>query len=646
MAFCLVKPLAEEFQKRLKEGKINPTELIAMGSEGRHSFFESFLGEANAKEVNALFETKLLLKNQQAGMINWAESVAGLKPETRRELVDKVNRLERVLNPVEEAAFLKDLAAKKLGAEVTVAEAKTVSDLARRTQESLDAIKEGGDPLEYGANKVALENYVNDLKVEAESMTPREYVSSGKNITKGAIELAGVAKSLKATLDNSSIFRQGWKTLFTNPGVWAKNAAQTFADIKNSLKGQDVLSVMKAGIYARENAINGNYKKMKLEVRSPEETYPSRLPEKIPLFGRLFKASEAAYTGFLYRTRADIADFYLKEAKANGVETSTPEFLQSTGKVINSLTGRGDLGKYENAGQLLNNVLFSPKFLKSQIDVLTMHAGTELHPFARKKAAKNLARVVIGTATLLAIAKALDPDSVETDPRSSDFGKIRIGDTRFDMTGGMASILTLASRFITNETKSSSSGIVKKLGEGYGSDDIMDVLYQFMENKASPVASLFMDLARREDRNGKPLTVAGELANFAAPLPITNAIETAKNPNSANLLAVLIADGLGISASTYSSTSDWETSGGKELTQFRQSVGDDTFKKANDAFNEMVRTRTETVRNDARYQSLSEEDKAKVLSRVKDQVKDEIFRQYNFRYKQEKANPAIQELTR
>jgi len=39
-------------------------------------------------------------------------------------------------------------------------------------------------------------------------------------------------------------------------------------------------------------------------------------------------------------------------------------------------------------------------------------------------------RAVLGTAAVLTIAKALKPGSVEDDPRSADFGKIKIGNTR------------------------------------------------------------------------------------------------------------------------------------------------------------------------------------------------------------------------
>ncbi len=44
-----------------------------MSSADRHAFFSKIVGEDHAGPVNALFESKLLLKDQQRGLINWAK---------------------------------------------------------------------------------------------------------------------------------------------------------------------------------------------------------------------------------------------------------------------------------------------------------------------------------------------------------------------------------------------------------------------------------------------------------------------------------------------------------------------------------------------------------------------------------------------
>ena len=92
-------------------------------------------------------------------------------------------------------------------------------------------------------------------------------------------------------------------------------------------------------------------------------------------------ASEVAYTGFLYRMRADIADRYVEIAEKNGVDLTDPLETRSIGRLVNSLTGRGDLGSLEKVGKQVNTIFFSPKMVKSQFDFLTVQVMTWLSPF-------------------------------------------------------------------------------------------------------------------------------------------------------------------------------------------------------------------------------------------------------------------------
>jgi hypothetical protein len=59
----------------LKNNEIDPAKLADMTSAERRDFFTKIVGEDDAKDVNALFESKLLLKNQQTGLLelvrNW-----------------------------------------------------------------------------------------------------------------------------------------------------------------------------------------------------------------------------------------------------------------------------------------------------------------------------------------------------------------------------------------------------------------------------------------------------------------------------------------------------------------------------------------------------------------------------------------------
>ena len=538
MTFCLPKFAADALIKALPE---DITKLTEMTSEERRNFFAETVGEANAKQTNALFESKLLLKDQQQGLINWVKKLTGITPEIKRSLLDKIQGMTEVLSPKEGDPFLEDLVEHKLGVGVTMEEAGKIVDLSKRVEDT----KGGSDRMEYGRAKVDFSDYISELKNKAEQSQPKTIINRVK-------DFAGMTKAIKASLDDSAIFRQGWKAMMTNPSIWASNALKSFSNIINQFGGKNVMREVEAEIFSRPT-----YDKMvkaKVDVGSlMEESFPTTLPEKIPLFGRIYKASEVGFTAFVHQLRADIFDKYMEIADKTGIDTTDKTQLESIGKMVNSLTGRGSLGRVEPVAGLVNNVFFSPRFLKSQFDVLTAHQlQKDVTPFVRKQAAINLLKVVMAQAAIMSIASTLQPKSVEKDPRSSDFGKIKIGSTRFDISGGASSLITLAARLIMGSTKSTTTGKINSLTSGkFGSATRLDQVYNFMENKLSPVASVVKDLLKGQTFQGTKPTILNEAGNLIVPFPIQN-LYSNNDPKAANLLLIMIADLLGLNANTYS----------------------------------------------------------------------------------------------
>ena len=563
MAWCLRPEFADKFIEGLKSGEINPEELSKMRSEDRHAFLADFVGEDVAKNVNALFEEKLLLKNQQQGMITWAKRVAGLKPEARRDIISRIEKMDKVLDPQEQSTFLKDLASKKLGVDISREEAKQIADFSKEIQIKRTVLKNNPklpigskERLAYGLAKDDLQEYVNDLKTEALKTTLADVKKHPiKGAVRGMANVAGLSKALRATLDNSILLRQGLKTLVTHPGVWLKNSTKSFKDIIETLGGREALKATRAEIISRPNALNGNYGRLKIDIGVTEEAFPTALPEKIPGFGRVYKAAETAFTAWQYRTRADLADLYLNIAERSGVNIKERAEAESIGRMINSLTSRGHLGRFEGeAANTVNKVFWSPRNIKANFDFLTMHMFDKSSSFVKKQAAINLLKTASGIGAVLVSADQVLPGSVEWDTRSSDFGKIKIGDTRFDVTGGMGSLITLGARLITREKKSSVTGKITSLTSGeFGAPTTTDVIYDFFENKLAPAASVIKDLLNNKDFQGNTPTLMGELENAFVPMPITSAIETANTPEAADALLATIADALGVSVNTYAS---------------------------------------------------------------------------------------------
>lgn len=562
--FCLPKHVVDSFLQKLKSGEINPEKLTNMTSKERNSFFAGIVGATNATKVNALFESKLLLKNQQLGIINWAKQVTGISKVTKMDMISRVERMTEILTPETEDAFLNDLVNQRLKIDVTYEEAGKIADLSKRLTETRDAIPEGspdGSPqrLDYGASLVTFQKYTQGLKLEAKALTPTELLTSPLVM---AQRVSGVLKSTKASMDASFALRQGYVTLITNPDIWSKNFIKSFEIWKNDLKGvnaqgMDGLDLIKAEVFSRANAINGNYQKLGLDIGlQSEEAFPEAIQTKIPKLGMLYKGSMDAFNGAMLRMRADLADRLIADAISQGV---TDLSTSGIGALANSMTGRGHVKMLEGQAKAVNALVFSIRYFKAQLDTLTFgltNPNIKGTPAARTAARNSLK--VLGTITgILLLAKALDPDSVELNPKSTKFGKVYVpvGDKRvgIDVTAGLRTLIILGSRLLIPTKHKGKWGLWWKDSKdrwhniwdgGYGQPTVVDFLVRYMQGKSSPGLRSLTNLWEQKKWDGEKPTVLGEAWDLISPISITNAFETMKTTEGENLFIRMILFGL------------------------------------------------------------------------------------------------------
>lgn len=523
--------------------------------------------EAKRRQAIGLKSNKTRLANQIEKFTDKLNNLDFEKIQRRKTVFDPEARALK--SKYEQARRNYQAAADASGA-VTKTEAAKIVKLSRDMELKKDKIDAGGDRLEYGAAKVKYVNYINALKGEGESLgsmargRAREFRTTWRdnkaeavyNLGRDAVrKIIDMSVSMVGSWDNSFLGRQGLHTLQTHPSQWFPAAKKSFSDIVKTLGGKDAHNALMADIYSRKNYINGNYQKAKILART-EEQFPTSLPGRVPGFGRVFKASEYAFTGSAMRMRTGLFDLLHKRAKANDVIINDA-WLESHGKMINSLTARGQWGK-KGDPPFIRLILWAPKMLKANIDVLTAHgAGMALkHPGARKEAAINLLKIVGETATVMMIANALKPGSAEYDPRSSDFGDIKIGKTRFDITGGASSIVTLAARiapvFIgkTAKTKDPVTGEIREYGTGFGQKSPFDAMIDFLANKTNPPARVLVDALRGRHYDYTPFEVKKSVYGATTPISIQQAISLKDNA-SADAVAGVIADWIGVSAHTF-----------------------------------------------------------------------------------------------
>ena len=400
--------------------------------------------------------------------------------------------------------------------------------------------------------------------------------------------IAGNIKSMKATLDVSwprqltSAFLSGNKAIFqaTKKG-WLKGYS-VWADVVKSKTVEEARQKMLLAeglLMVRPNALNGNYARLGVAVGIQEEAFPEtwaniiaegiKKKTGIPNF---FLASEKGFNIAIQTARAEITDALID--MGGGDIGMLKE--QNAGQFVNELTGRGKLPfNNPNAERAINALLFAPRYLSSRIAQiynikylgkwgLNALKGKETGMIDKMRAKASMTQLALFAALIPAIKgilRAMDDDDPHGDDywerffsayemRSSDFGKIVLGDTRIDVSAGLDGLITLAARVVSGKTVSI-SGVKRE-------KNWSDVIGAFTEGKLSPAARVVIDgwrlISEEEPKNFmyQPITVKGLASDVFLPISVENLTElTMPTENRYAQVVGIIADIVGLGANTY-----------------------------------------------------------------------------------------------
>lgn len=304
-------------------------------------------------------------------------------------------------------------------------------------------------------------------------------------------------KSLMATMDVSAPLRQGLPFI-TRPEYWT-----AFKDMFKYYGSERAFQDNQTALMERPNFELGEESGLFLagigqDLERREEQFLSQYAERIPVLGKFVRASERAYVGFLNQLRANVFDNLIDEAFMIGAK---PEIARPLARFVNTASGRGSLGRFEKNALELNALLFSPRLIASRLTMLNPAYYISAEPFVRKQALKALLSVAAAGMTFAALSKLAGAD-VSENPTSSDFGKVKIGNTRLDPYGGFQQYVVAASRLISGRT-TSTTGREYKLGGKFPAPTRLGVAAQFGESKLSPVAS-FIDVMLKGDQAFPP----------------------------------------------------------------------------------------------------------------------------------------------
>lgn len=370
-------------------------------------------------------------------------------------------------------------------------------------------------------------------------------------------EVLNLPRSMMATLDLSAPFRQG-VFMIGRPVRFA----QSFKDMFRFARSEKAYEGFVESVKARPTYLSMKKGGLAItDIGGPllkrEERFMSNLAEKIPLFGRLARASNRAYTGFLNKLRADIFDDILGKAKIMGREVDD-DLLKSIAEFVNAGTGRGKFGlsvtgvipkSMEKAAVVMNGAFFSPRLIASRLNLLNPNFYIQLDPLVRKEALKTLFATTGIFSGMYGLWK-LNGGEVGLDSRSADFGKLKIGNTRYDILGGFQQYIKLASQLISGEIVSSTTGRTITLGEGFKPLTRKDIILRFFESKESPIASFITSLLQQQTPTGDDFDVPTEVVNRFIPMAIQDLYDLSQEEGAEGLLGGIPAI-FGVGVQTY-----------------------------------------------------------------------------------------------
>lgn len=440
-----------------------------------------------------------------------------------------------------------------------------------------------------------------------EELKNRSWVARYLDNTASGINLA---RAIMTSFDLSGYLRQGGFITLGHPVRGLKAVPDMLRAFASEQKAHAVI----ADIDSRPNA--PLYRKYKLAItRSDgslsemEEAYMTRFLERMvakpgqPVRNVVrgaanvvlapVRGSGRAYTTLLNKLRADSFDAMAATLSNSG------ELTDAEGKAIanyiNAATGRGTVpGMSESAAAGLNTIFFAPKLVASRFQLL---AGQPLYGGSnrtRALIAQDYARFMAGLSVVYSLGYGLflatghDDDEeerrpfIETDPRSSSFGRMRFGDWFVDPLAGIAQVTTFLARTISGENKTA-AGSVSALRDNYRATNglyragqLLDkagfeglagafpaepdfeksnpfgmsaggVVGSFVRSKLAPVPGAVVNTVTGENMIGQPTTPGQSVVDLVTPMTFGNLIDAMEDKGVPGGVALVMAEVLGMS---------------------------------------------------------------------------------------------------
>jgi hypothetical protein len=239
------------------------------------------------------------------------------------------------------------------------------------------------------------------------------------------------------------------------------------------------------------------------------------------------RGSDRAYSAALNSVRVQAWDNYMRAVAEN--PDTTDETYRAIAELVNISTGRGKVAILDRSElgrkvvNLLNVPFFSPRNTASKFNLVSpvRLARNMLDPATRPVAYLQLRDATQGLATLgttLGLMHYAGLD-VTVNPFSSDFGKVRVGKTVYDLTGGEAytvRYLAQMARTAVNEARG------HKAPKGAG---LADLTSRYLRTQLQPAAGVVADWKTGKTVEGKPFTYSRAALDLVVPFVVDDVMK-------------------------------------------------------------------------------------------------------------------------
>jgi len=363
-----------------------------------------------------------------------------------------------------------------------------------------------------------------------------------------AVEASTFVRAIKTSMDLSAVFRQGAMIALGSPVIGIKGfkpMLKSLASDKGQFEFEQSLAKYPHYELAKKSKLFLADHDYKLNGR--EENFMSSVAEKVP--GVV--ASQRAYTSYLNYIRMEkfqqlVRDLPAVEGKVN------PGEAKAIANIINVFTGRGKIGfKGEAPGAVLNTALFSPRLVASRFNAIALQPlyspGSTIT--TAKIAAKQYARFFGGLLTIYGLGMMAGGE-VSFETTSSDYGKIRFGNTTVDPMAGLSQVSVFLGRVAFGETTNKNGVTTPIRGPfvKYGGTDVPTLAGRFLKSKLAPIPGTVLEQLSGKNYNGEPIDATDIPAALFMPLSFKDIYESMveQGIEGGTALALLSIFGMGI----------------------------------------------------------------------------------------------------